>query len=65
MEKPGRGGRREGAGRKPKSGENRIQKSVNLTPQAWAALAAQQQAGESESDTLERLLTAARLAEQP
>lgn len=53
-----RGGRREGAGRPPKSGAAREQKSVNLTPAAWAALRAHQQPGESESDTLERILRA-------
>lgn len=56
MEKQGRGGRREGAGRPPKGEEKRIQKSINLTPQAWATLTKLQQAGESESDVIERLL---------
>lgn len=55
-EKPGRGGRRKGAGRPPKSGETREQKSVSLTPRVWAFIALNQlQFGGSESDALERI----------
>lgn len=58
MNKPGRGGQRQGAGRKPKSTEKRIQKSVNLTPATWAIIAAEQaKNGGSESDAIERLLS--------
>lgn len=52
----GRGGRRDGAGRPPKSHETRIQKSVSLTPRVWAFIAfTQLQHGGSESDALERI----------
>ena len=55
-DKPGRGGRRTGAGRKPKADERRKQKSVNLTPAVWSFIATfQVQIGGSESDTLERI----------
>jgi len=56
-DKPGRGGRRAGAGRHLKSDEARLQKSVNLTPRVWAFVAMIQLAhpGESESDALERI----------
>lgn len=54
---PKRGGRREGAGRRPKSGETRVQKSVSLTPRVWSFIAMMQLAhpGDSESDALERI----------
>ena len=55
-DKPGRGGRRTGAGRKPKGDEARAQKSVSLTPRVWAFIAFNQlQFGGSESDALERI----------
>lgn len=51
-----RGGQRSGAGRPPKSGEVRIQKSVSLTPRVWAFIAFNKlQFGGSESDALERI----------
>lgn len=52
-----RGGKQPGAGRPPKSGEARVQKSVSLTPRVWAFVAMIQLAhpGESESDALERI----------
>lgn len=58
--KPTHGGRRDGAGRKPKSkGEKRNQKSINLTPRAWLFIAQLQEmypAGTSESDVIEKLI---------
>lgn len=57
-----RGGSRNGAGRRPKSGDRRIQRSVNLTPAAWAVIHAARLPGESDSDAFERLLTAPRSA---
>jgi hypothetical protein len=57
-DKPGRGGSRKGAGRKPKSNEKRVQKSVSLTPTVWNIIAADQaKHGGSESDAIERLLS--------
>lgn len=55
--KKARGGRREGAGRPPKSGEVRVQKSVSLTPRVWSFIAMIHLAhpGDSESDALERI----------
>lgn len=55
-DKPGRGGRRKGAGRPPKGEAAREQKSVSLTPRVWAFIAFNQlQFGGSESDALERI----------
>jgi hypothetical protein len=55
--KPGRGGRRKGAGRKPKGEAIREQKSVSLTPRVWAFIAFNQlQLGGSESDAIERII---------
>ena len=51
-----RGGQRRSAGRPPKSGEARVQKSVNLSPRVWSFIAMMQLAhGGSESDALERI----------
>ena len=51
-----RGGQRSCAGRPPKSGEARVQKSVNLSPRVWSFIAMMQLAhGGSESDALERI----------
>jgi len=57
MPKSKRGGQRAGAGRPPKSGQARIQKSVSLTPRVWSFVAMMQLAhpGDSESDALERI----------
>jgi hypothetical protein len=53
-DKSGRGGKRKGAGRKPKADEKREQKSVNLTPSVWAFIAGMQEyIGGSENDALE------------
>jgi hypothetical protein len=49
---PGRGGRRAGAGRKMKSDQKRVQKSVNLTPRVWAFIAT---FPGSESDAIEAI----------
>lgn len=57
--KPGRGGKREGAGRPPKAGrggEKRIQKSITLPPSLWEWI--DRQDG-TESDVIERLVNAA------
>lgn len=55
--RPGRGGRRKGAGRPPKGDEIREQKSVSLTPRVWSFIAFNQlQFGGSESDALERII---------
>lgn len=57
--KPTHGGRREGAGRNPKSGEKRTQKSISLTPRTWFFIALMQEqypAGTSESDVIEKLI---------
>jgi hypothetical protein len=57
IEKPARGGRRTGAGRKPKSDAPRVQKSINLPPSAWALIAENQRLfGGSESDAILRMV---------
>lgn len=58
-QKPGRGGRRAGAGRHLKAEEKREQRSVNLTPTVWAFIARMQaKLGGSENDALEAICRA-------
>lgn len=52
MNKPGRGGQREGAGRKPKGEGVRVQKSVSLTPTVWDYID-RVRGDKSESDIIE------------
>lgn len=48
-------GRRGGRPRKAEA-DKRVQRSVNLSPEAWAILASHVQPGESENSALDRLL---------
>ena len=53
-----RGGKREGAGAKPKGAEKRVQKNINMTPTAWAILDRLRLPGETANDAMERLVLA-------
>jgi hypothetical protein len=53
-----RGGKRAGAGAKPRGTEKRVQRNINMTPTAWAILDALRLPGETPNDTMERLLLA-------
>ena len=54
-EKPTRGGKREGAGRKPRDSEAQITRSVSMIPAAWEIL--DEQRGEiSRGDHVHKLL---------
>jgi hypothetical protein len=59
MDKPQRGGSRMGAGRKAAYGQTKEQRSVALSPRAWAFIALLAlQLGCSENEVIERIVRA-------